>query len=85
MKSFLLPATMSILAAALTLSGCDGADSSGEKAATGGGSWDWLSWLVGSVGAVVAAFFGVRATLKTLRHSQYETAAKMIQTGNPQS
>ena len=85
MKSFLLPATISILAPALTLSGCDGVDSSGENVTTGGGSWDWLSWLVGTfvaIGAVVAAFFGVRATLKTLRHSQYETAAKMIETGD---
>ena len=88
MKAFLSPTAMCMWAATLTLLGCDGADSSGESAATDGGSWEWLSWLVGTigaVGAVGAAFLGVRATLKTLRHSQYETAAKMIQTGHHQS
>ena len=88
MKAFLSPAAMCVLAATLMLSGCDGAASSGESAATAGGSWEWLSWLVGiigAVGAVGAAFLGVRATLKTLRHSQYETAAKMIWSGDHRS
>lgn len=88
MKAFLLPATMCILAATLMLSGCDGADSSGENVATGGGSWEWFRWSVGTtvaIGAVVAAIFGVRATLKTLRHKQYETAANLIMSGDHRS
>lgn len=88
MKAFLLPATMCILAGTLMLSGCDGADSIEATAATGGGSWEWFRWSVGTtvaIGAVVAAIFGVRATLKTLRHKQYETAANLIMSGDHRS
>ena len=88
MKAFLLPATLCMLAATVMLSGCDGADSVEETAATGGGSWEWIRWSVGTtvaIGAVVAAIFGVRATLKTLRHKQYETAANLILSGDHRS
>lgn len=88
MYAFLFRVAICTFAATLMLSGCGGADSSGESGATGRGSWDWLSWLVGAIGAigaVGAAFLGVKATLKTLRHSQYETAAKMIHSGDHRS
>ena len=92
MNAFPLPAAICVLAATLVLSGCDGADSGGESAATGRGTWEWLSWLVPTIGAlgavggaVGAALLGMKAALKTLRHRQYETAAKMIQLENHSS
>ncbi|MDE0343101.1 MAG: hypothetical protein OXK82_08035 [Deltaproteobacteria bacterium] len=51
----------------------------------GGGGWEWLASLPGliaalvGVAALITAIFGVRATLKTLRHKQYETASNMLQ------
>lgn len=88
MKAFLVPATLCMLAATVMLSGCDGADSIEETAATGGISWELFQWLVGTIvaiGTIVAAIFGVRATLKTLRHKQYETAANLILSGDQRS
>ena len=88
MNAFPLPAAIYVLTATLVLSGCDGADTGAGSTAVGGGSLEWLSWLVGIIGVIGAfgaAFLGVKATLKTLRHSQYETAAKMIQSGDHRS
>lgn len=39
---------------------------------------EWIFQNGVAIGAVFAAYFGAMATLKTLRHKQYETAANML-------